>query len=111
MLFRFGQSWTWRCFFDLGSGDGRMVIKAAKRGAFATGIEYESELVELSRKRAVQQGVSENAVFYQADLFEFDFSDATVISIFLTTELNLKLRPSLLAIKPGTRIISNAFDM
>ena len=98
-------------FFDLGSGDGRLVIEAAKRGAFATGIEYEAELVEFSKKVAEQQGVSEKAVFYKADLFEADFSKATVISLFLTAELNLKLRPLLLALPPGTRIISNSFDM
>ncbi len=98
-------------FFDLGSGDGRLVIEAAKRGAVATGIEYEPQLVELSKKRAEQEGVTENAVFFKADLFEFDFSEATVISLFLTAELNLKLRPRLLALKPGTRIISNSFDM
>ena len=98
-------------FFDLGSGDGRLVIEAAKRGAFATGIEYEAELLEFSKKVAKQQGVSEKAVFYKADLFVADFSKATVISLFLTAELNLKLRPLLLALPPGTRIISNSFDM
>lgn len=98
-------------FFDLGSGDGRVVIEAAKRGAFSTGIEYERELVKLSRIRAAEQGVAENTVFLQADLFEFDFSEATVISLFLLPDLNLRLRPRLLALKPGTRIISNSFDM
>ena len=98
-------------FFDLGSGDGCVVIEAAKRGAFAIGIEYERELVELSRVRAAQQGVSENTVFYQADLFEFDFSEATVISLFLLPDLNLRIRSRLLALNPGTRIISNSFDM
>lgn len=98
-------------FFDLGSGDGRAVIEAAKLGAFATGVEYESELVELSRMRAAEQGVTENTVFYQADLFEFDFSKATVVYLFLLPELNIRLRTRLLALNPGTRIISNSFDM
>lgn len=98
-------------FFDLGSGDGRAVIEAAKLGAFATGVEYESELVELSQMRAAEQGVSENTAFYQADLFEFDFSKATVVYLFLLPDLNLRLRPRLQALKPGTRIISNSFDM
>jgi SAM-dependent methyltransferase len=98
-------------FFDLGSGDGRAVIEAAKLGALATGVEYELELVELSRVRAAEQGVSENTAFIQADLFEFDFSKATVIYLFLLPDLNLRLRPRLLALNPGTRIISNSFDM
>lgn len=98
-------------FFDLGSGDGRIVIEAAKRGAIATGIEYEKRLVELSRNNAEMNGVSKNAIFINADLFEADFSTATVISLFLSPEANLKLRPQILALKPGTRVVSNSFDM
>jgi precorrin-6B methylase 2 len=96
---------------DLGSGDGRMVITAAKRGARALGIEYEPELVELSRRNAEKEGVAGKASFIKADLFETDFSAASVIAMFLPTELILKLRPKILALKPGTRVVSNTFTM
>ena len=96
---------------DLGSGDGRMVITAAKRGAYALGIEYEPELVELSRRNAEKEGVAGKATFIKADLFETDFSAASVIAMFLPTELILKLRPKILALKPGTRVVSNTFTM
>ena len=96
---------------DLGSGDGRTVIAAAKRGAQALGIEYNPEMVKLSKQNAETEGVSERAKFIEADLFETDFSEATVITMFLLTEINLKLRPQILDLKPGTRIVSNTFDM
>ena len=96
---------------DLGSGDGRLVISAAKRGANAIGIEYNQEMVELSIKSAAKEGVSNKAKFIQADLFETDLSKATVITLFLLTDLNLRLRPHLLELKPGTRIVSNTFSM
>ncbi|MFB3816471.1 MAG: class I SAM-dependent methyltransferase [Candidatus Methylomirabilales bacterium] len=96
---------------DLGSGDGRLVITAAKRGARALGIEYNPDLVELSRRHAAREGVSERARFVKADIFESDFSQATVITMFLLPELNLKLRPQLLQLAPGTRIVSNTFTM
>lgn len=96
---------------DLGSGDGRTVIAAAKRGAQALGIEYNPEMVELSMKNAANAGLSARATFVQADLFEADFSQATVITMFLLPELNLRLRPKLFELKPGTRIVSNSFTM
>jgi hypothetical protein len=96
---------------DLGSGDGRTVITAAKRGARALGIEYNPDLVELSRRIAEREGVSERARFEKADLFETDFSQATVITMFLLPDINLKLRPKLLEMKPGTRVVSNSFTM
>jgi len=96
---------------DLGSGDGRTVIAAAKRGARAIGIEYDADLVELSRVNAQKAGVAGRAQFKKADLFETDFSRATVITMFLLPSINLKLRPALLALKPGTRIVSNTFTM
>jgi precorrin-6B methylase 2 len=96
---------------DLGSGDGRIVVTAAKRGARALGIEYNADLVALSKSNAAKEGVSDRAQFVQADLFESDFSQATVITMFLLPELNLKLRPRILALKPGTRIVSNSFNM
>ena len=96
---------------DLGSGDGRMVITAAKRAARASGIEYNQELVELSKRNAEQAGVAGKTSFVKADLFESDLSHATVITMFLLPDLNRRLRPKLLALKPGTRIVSSLFDM
>lgn len=96
---------------DLGSGDGITVITAAKRGVRAFGIEYNPDMVELSRKNAAAAGVSSMATFEKADLFETDYSKATVITMFLLPSINLKLRPTLLDLKPGTRIVSNTFDM
>jgi precorrin-6B methylase 2 len=96
---------------DLGSGDGRTVIAAAKRGATAVGIEYNPDMVELSRRNAQAAGVSDKATFIKADLFETDFSKAHVITMFLLPSINLKLRPTLLDLKPGTRIVSNSFSM
>jgi precorrin-6B methylase 2 len=96
---------------DLGSGDGRTVITAAKRGARATGVEYNPKMVELSRRNAQKEGVGEKAQFVHGDIFETDFSKATVITLFLLPELNLKLRPKILDMKPGTRIVSNSFTM
>jgi hypothetical protein len=96
---------------DLGSGDGRTVITAAKRGATAMGVEYNPEMVQLSKSAAVTERVTEKATFVQADLFTVDLSKASVITMFLLPTINLKLRPSLLDLKPGTRIVSNTFDM
>jgi SAM-dependent methyltransferase len=96
---------------DLGSGDGRTVIAAAKLGAKAQGIEYNPEMVALSKKNAEAAGVGDKTKFLQADLFECDLSEATVITMFLLPEINLKLRPHLLDLKPGTRIVSNTFTM
>src|SRR5437588_5972128 len=96
---------------DLGSGDGRTVITAAKRGTRALGIEYNPDMVELSKKNAREAGVEERAQFMQADLFETDLSKASVITMFLLPDINLKLRPKLLGLKPGTRIASNTFTM
>src|SRR5262244_659838 len=96
---------------DLGSGDGRTVITAAKRGAKALGIEYNPDMVELSKRNAAKEGVGDKATFQKADLFESDFSQATVITMFLLPDINLKLRPKILDLKPGTRIVSNTFTM
>ena len=96
---------------DLGSGDGRTVITAAKRGSKALGIEYNPEMVELSKRNAAKEGVSDKANFVKADLFESDFSQAQVITMFLLPSINIKLRPKILDLKPGTRIVSNSFDM
>jgi hypothetical protein len=96
---------------DLGSGDGRTVITAAKRGAKAQGIEYNPDMVELSKRNAAKEGVSDRATFAKADLFESDLSQATVITLFLLPDINIKLRPKILDLKPGTRIVSNTFTM
>ncbi len=96
---------------DLGSGDGRTVITAAKLGAKATGIEYNPDMVALSKKNAAKEGLADKTEFIEADLYEVDLSKATVITMFLLPEINLKLRPRLLELKPGTRIVSNTFTM
>ena len=96
---------------DLGSGDGRTVITAAKRGAKALGVEYNPKMVELSKDNAAKEGVADKVTFVKADLFKTDFSQATVLTMFLLPEINLKLRPKILAMKPGTRVVSNSFDM
>jgi precorrin-6B methylase 2 len=96
---------------DLGSGDGRTVITAAKRGASALGVEYNPDMVELSKRNAAKEGVAGKAEFVKADLFETDFSRASVITMFLLPDINLRLRPKILELKPGTRIVSNTFTM
>jgi hypothetical protein len=96
---------------DLGSGDGRTVITAAKRGAKAHGIEYNPDMVALSQKNAATEKVTDRATFAKADLFESDFSAANVVTLFLLPDINLRLRPKILDMKPGTRIVSNSFTM
>src|SRR5688572_22255961 len=96
---------------DLGSGDGRTVITAAKRGVRAMGVEFNPDMVALSRRNAAEAGVTDKASFVQGDIFQTDFSKADVVTLFLLDSLNLRLRPTLLAMKPGTRVVSNTFDM
>jgi precorrin-6B methylase 2 len=96
---------------DLGSGDGRTVIAAAKRGARALGIEYNPEMVALSKANAEREGVASRATFVKADLFKTDLSKATVITMFLLPGINLQLRPRILELRPGTRVVSNTFTM
>lgn len=96
---------------DLGSGDGRIVIGAAKRGAQGIGVELNTELVALSKRYAAKEGVAGRAQFVQQDLFEFDLARADVITLFLLDSINLKLRPKLLELRPGTRVVSNTFTM
>jgi hypothetical protein len=97
--------------YDLGSGDGRTVITAAKRGATSVGIEYNPEMVELSKQNAIKEGVTAKVTFMKADLFETDFSKANVLTLFLLPDINRRLRPKILEMKPGTRVVSNSFDM
>jgi hypothetical protein len=96
---------------DLGSGDGRTVITAAKRGATAHGVEYNPDMVKLSRDAAQKEGVTAKATFQQADLFTIDLNKASVITMFLLPDINIKLRPKILQLRPGTRIVSNSFTM
>ena len=99
--------------YDLGSGDGRIVIRAAKeRGAHGTGVDIDPALIAESRKNAEAAGVADKVQFVEADLFTFDFHDATVVALYLGRSLNIRLRDRILKeLAPGTRIVSHAFDM
>ncbi len=96
---------------DLGSGDGRIVIGAAQRGAQALGIDIDPSLVAKARNNAVHAGVEARATFAAEDLFNTNLSAATVVTMYLLPEFNLKLRPKLLALKPGTRLVSHDWNM
>jgi len=97
---------------DLGSGDGRIVLAAARRGAEAMGVEIDAELVDRARRRAELEGLQAKARFSRGDLFEAVIRDADVVSLYLLTSLNQRLRPKLLnELKPGARVVSHAFDM
>jgi len=96
---------------DLGSGDGVLVIAAARRGVRSMGIEYDGRLVDLSKRNAAAAGVASLTRFVRGDIFKTDFSKATVVTTFLLPSLNLQLRPTILAMKPGTRVVSNTFPM
>ena len=96
---------------DLGSGDGRNIIAAAKRGARALGVEYNPKMVELSKARAAREGVGDKAQFVQGDMYEADVSQATVLALFLLTTNLDKLSPKFQAMRPGTRIVSNGFEI
>ena len=101
--------------FDLGAGDGKIAIAAAKRGAVATGIEYNADMAKYANERAQAAGVAGvgpgKAMIRQADIFVTDFSKATVITLYLLPTLNMKLRPQILSMKPGTRVVSHSFTM
>ena len=97
---------------DLGSGDGKIVIAAAREfGARGLGIEYNPDLVELSRRNAAAAGVADRARFEKADIFQSDFSAATVVTMYLLPHLNIRLRHVLMALRPGTRLVSHDFNM
>ena len=96
---------------DLGSGDGRNVIAAAKRGARALGVEWEAQMVAISRKNAQAAGVADKARFVQGDMFEADISQATVLALFLLPDNLRKLKPKFEKLKPGTRIVTNGFEI
>jgi SAM-dependent methyltransferase len=96
---------------DLGSGDGRNIIAAAKRGARALGVEYNPSMVEYATREAEKAGVADKAKFVQGDMYESDISDASVLALFLLPENLRKLTPKFLALKPGTRIVANHFGI
>jgi ribosomal protein L11 methylase PrmA len=98
--------------YDLGSGDGRIVIAAAQRGARGVGIDIDPERISEANANAAKAGVTDKVKFIQGDLFDADIGDATVVTMYLLPEVNLKLRPKLMAeLKPGTRIVSQSFHM
>jgi hypothetical protein len=96
---------------DLGSGDGRNVIAAAKRGARALGVEYDAQLVQISRKNAADAGVADKARFVHGDMFEADISQATVLALFLLPDNLRRLKPKFEKLRPGTRIVTNGFEI
>jgi SAM-dependent methyltransferase len=98
--------------YDLGAGDGKIAIAAAKVfGATSVGVEYDPELARHARCLVAAEGLRRRVKIIQGDIFETEFSDATVVTLYLLPELNLRLRPTLLAMKPGTRVASNSFTM
>lgn len=98
--------------YDLGAGDGKIVMAAARDfGARAVGIEYDGRLAALAQAQVQQAGLAARARIVQGDIFETDFSEATVLTLYLLEELNARLRPTILAMRPGTRVVSNSFSM
>ena len=98
--------------YDLGAGDGKIAIAAAQRhGARAVGIEYNARLAAFAQREVERAGVADRVRIIQADLFQTDFSSATVLTLYLLDELNQQLRPRVLGMKPGTRVVSNSFAM
>jgi len=98
--------------YDLGAGDGIIPITAARRfGTSGVGIEYNPQLADYARAKAAQAGVADKVRIITGDIFKEDFSSATVVTLYLYPDLNMRLRPSLLAMKPGTRVVSHAFNM
>jgi SAM-dependent methyltransferase len=98
--------------YDLGAGDGKIAIAAAKQfGARAVGVEFNPDMARLAQCMVRSEGVSERVKILQGDIFDTDFSDATVVTLYLLPELNLRLRPTLLKMKPGTRVVSHSFMM
>ncbi len=97
---------------DLGSGDGRIVIAAAKRGAFAHGVDIDPQRIREAKANAKEAGVEDNVVFVEGNIFETDFSPASVVTMYLLNSVNLKLRPRILeTLQPGTRVVSHSFNM
>ena len=98
--------------YDLGAGDGKIPIQAARQfGARAVGIEFNPDMANLARQNAQRANVSDKVTIVTGDIFEEDFSNATVVTLYLLTNLNMKLKPTILNMKPGTRVVSNSFMM
>jgi len=98
--------------YDLGAGDGKIPIQAARQfGARAVGIEFNPEMAALARRNAQQAGVADKVTIITGDIFKEDFSNATVVTLYLLTSLNIRLKPTILDMKPGTRVVSNSFMM
>jgi hypothetical protein len=98
--------------YDLGAGDGKIPIQAARQfGARAVGIEFNPDMANLARQNAQRANVSDKVTIVTGDIFEEDFSNATVVTLYLLTSLNMKLKPTILDMKPGTRVVSNSFMM
>lgn len=99
--------------YDLGCGDGRIIITAAKKyGATGIGVDLNPERIKEANENAIEAGVEDKVAFHEGDLFEFDFSKANVLTLYLLPDVNLKLKPKILAeMKPGSRVVSHAFDM
>lgn len=98
--------------YDLGAGDGKIPIQAARQfGARAVGIEFNPDMANLARQNAQRANVSDKVTIVTGDIFEEDFSNATVVTLYLLTTLNMKLKPTILNMKPGTRVVSNSFMM
>jgi len=111
-MLRMAQTTPQDMVVDLGSGDGKIVITAAQRfGAHAMGVEFNPDMVALSRENARKAGVADKVRIVKGDFFDIDFSQATVLTLYLLPDLNLKLRPKILALRPGTRVVSHSFDM
>ena len=98
--------------YDLGCGDGRIVINAAQRGARGVGVDIDPDLIRQAQRLAERAGVADRVTFAVQDLFQTDFSPATVVALYLSPDLNMRLRPKLLRdLRPGSRIVSHDFDM
>ena len=98
--------------YDLGCGDGRIVVAAAKRGARAVGIDIDPQRIAEAKQRAIDEGVTDKTTFLEQDLFQSDIREASVVTLYLLPSLNVKLRPMLMEqLRPGTRIVSHDFDM
>jgi len=111
-MLRMAQTTSRDTVVDLGSGDGKIVITAAQGfGARAMGVEFNPDMVALSRDNARKAGVADKVKIVQGDFFKVDFSQATVLTLYLLPDLNIKLRPKILALRPGTRVVSHSFDM
>jgi precorrin-6B methylase 2 len=111
-MLRMAQTTKDDVVYDLGAGDGKIAIAAAKKfGARATGIEYNPEMARHAQSNAEKAGVAERARIIQGDIFATNFSEATVVTMYLLPGLNMKLRPTLLAMRPGTRVVSHSFTM